>query len=76
MNTFKQLAEENDICIASEHTIYDDTKKDELDDIVRKFDQNRNAKVVVCFCEGYDVRRLLEATKRTNKLHNFVFIGR
>ncbi|XP_065222319.1 metabotropic glutamate receptor 5-like isoform X2 [Planococcus citri] len=72
---FKTLALENDICIASEHTIYDKTRNVELDEVVRKFAYNGKSRVIVCFCEGYDVRRLLEATKRTNMQNNFVFIG-
>jgi hypothetical protein len=47
-----------------------------FDRVIRKLDEDKNARVVVCFCEGMTVRGLLAATKRLNLTGRFLFIGR
>jgi phosphoglycolate phosphatase-like HAD superfamily hydrolase len=47
-----------------------------FDGVIRKLDEDKNARVVVCFCEGMTVRGLLAATKRLNLTGRFLFLGR
>lgn len=45
-------------------------------DVLRNLQQDPNANVVVCFCEGMTVRGLLSAMKRLNLTDRFLLIGR
>jgi hypothetical protein len=47
-----------------------------FDRVILKLDEDKNARVVVCFCEGMTVRGLLAATKRLHLTGRFLFIGR
>ncbi|KAJ8026655.1 Metabotropic glutamate receptor 1 [Holothuria leucospilota] len=72
---FKNLAHLDGICIASSEEISDTAADEEVDDVVRKLLETTTAKVVICFCQGETVRKLLNATKRMNIKNRFLFIG-
>ena len=38
--------------------------------------RDKNARVVVCFCEGWTVRGLLKASRNLNRVGHFLIIGR
>lgn len=81
MKLFQQLiADNNDIYVDHYKDISSDDKQAKFDHIVKKY-QSKGTKVVVCFCEGETVKKLLEAVKKLKLRKNletnpFVFIGR
>lgn len=50
----------------------DDEKFQEL---IRNLEEDEKAHVIVCFCEGLTVRKLLMAIKFLNLTNNFIIIG-
>lgn len=64
------------MCIAKEDSVLSNAEDEVFDSVVRKLDQDQNARVVVCFCEGMTVRGLLAATYRLNLTGRFLFLGR
>lgn len=76
IQAFRELAERANICIAKEDSVLSNAEDEVFERVVRKLDQDQNARVVVCFCEGMTVRGLLAATLRLNLTGRFIFLGR
>lgn len=65
MEVFKNLAQDEGICIANTETVFNNAEDDIFDsilDTLLKYKQT--ARVVACFCEGMTVRGLLKAIRR------------
>lgn len=65
MEVFKNLAQDEGICIANTETLItnaEDTVYDQVLDTLLKY--KSTARVVACFCEGLTVRGLLKAMRR------------
>ncbi|XP_054272576.1 metabotropic glutamate receptor 1-like [Macrosteles quadrilineatus] len=75
IQAFRELAERANICIAKEDSVLSNAEDEVFDNVVKKLDQDQNARVVVCFCEGMTVRGLLAATHRLNLTGRFIFLG-
>ncbi|KAB7507759.1 Metabotropic glutamate receptor 5, partial [Armadillidium nasatum] len=76
ITAFREVAENNNICIAEEDTVLSNAEDEEFNEVIRRLSENDRVNVVVCFCEGMTVRNLLNATIRQNKTRRFLFIGR
>ena len=46
------------------------------DEVIDALWETDGARVVVCFCEGLTIRRLLEAAARKGHRDHFLFLGR
>ncbi|KAL7030586.1 hypothetical protein ACKWTF_006714 [Chironomus riparius] len=66
IQAFRELADKNNICIA---------KEDSFQELIRNLEEDEKAHVIVCFCEGLTVRKLLMAIKYLNLTNNFIIIG-
>ncbi|XP_023317517.1 metabotropic glutamate receptor 1-like [Trichogramma pretiosum] len=75
IQAFRELAEKNNVCVAREDSILTTADESAFDAVVQNLDQDRAANVVVCFCEGFTIRHLMEASKRMNLTGRFVFVG-
>ncbi|PNF32911.1 hypothetical protein B7P43_G01845 [Cryptotermes secundus] len=75
IQAFRELAEKANVCIAKEDSVLSNAEDEVFDGVIRKLDEDKNARVVVCFCEGMTVRGLLASTKRLNLTGRFLFIG-
>ncbi|RUS80043.1 hypothetical protein EGW08_012213, partial [Elysia chlorotica] len=75
MEAFKDRATEKGICFGAEDNIASSAEDKEFDTVVDKLLMTPNATVVVCFCEGLTVRKLMEATRRKNVEGAFLLIG-
>ncbi|KAF5273496.1 hypothetical protein FQA39_LY07513 [Lamprigera yunnana] len=75
IQAFRDLAEEADVCIAREDSVLSNAPAEVFDKVIMNLRQDVNARVVVCFCEGFTVRGLLMATRRLNMSNHFIFIG-
>ena len=76
MQAFRALAEDNGICIAAAKSVYSSSRAEEFDKIVESLEATPTAHVVVCFCEGHTVQKLLTATSRKGKAGKYLLIGR
>jgi ABC-type branched-subunit amino acid transport system substrate-binding protein len=76
IQAFRELAEKANVCIAKEDSVLSNAEDEVFDRVIQKLDEDKNARVVVCFCEGMTVRGLLAATKRLNLTGRFLFLGR
>ncbi|XP_039287871.1 metabotropic glutamate receptor 1-like [Nilaparvata lugens] len=75
MQAFKELALRANVCIAKEDSVLSNADDEVFDSVLRKLNEDRNARVVVCFCEGMTVRGLLAATRRLNLTGRFLLLG-
>ncbi|XP_069676283.1 metabotropic glutamate receptor 1-like [Periplaneta americana] len=75
IQAFRELAEKANVCIAKEDSVLSNAEDDMFDSVILKLNEDQNARVVVCFCEGMTVRGLLAATKRLNLTGRFLFLG-
>lgn len=76
MNAFRTRAQEAGICFATLESMppnADDTKFDELIGAIQSY---RNARVLVCMCEGRTIGRLFAAFKRQRISNEYVVVGR
>nr|CAD7426329.1 unnamed protein product [Timema monikensis] len=76
IQAFRELAEKANVCIAKEDSVLSNAEDEVFEDVLRKLDEDQNARVVVCFCEGMTVRGLLRAIKRLNLFGRFLILGR
>jgi citrate lyase beta subunit len=76
MEMFRDLAGSYNICIAEEDSVASNDEDMEFDRVVDNLKKAPNASVVVCFCEGHTVRRLLQAMVRKGVDGKFMIIGR
>lgn len=66
---FKKLAKAQNVCIAealAAPSVENDTAYNVIIQTLLKTD---SARVIVCFCEGYTARRLMQAMKREPRAH-------
>ncbi|XP_065079892.1 metabotropic glutamate receptor 1-like [Ochlerotatus camptorhynchus] len=75
IQAFRELAEKYGVCIAREDSILSNAEDESFSDVLRNIEQDKNANVVVCFCEGMTVRGLLKAMKKLNMTDRFLLIG-
>ncbi|EDS30958.1 conserved hypothetical protein [Culex quinquefasciatus] len=75
IQAFRELAEKYGVCIAREDSILSNAEDESFSDVLRNIQQDPNANVVVCFCEGMTVRGLLRALERLNLTDRFLLIG-
>lgn len=72
----KLIVDKTDICVDQYLEVSSDDEDEKFSDIVTNL-RSKHANVVVCFCEGRTVRKLLKAVKRLNLSTNpFVLVGR
>ncbi|KAJ9583836.1 hypothetical protein L9F63_021839, partial [Diploptera punctata] len=75
IQAFRELAEKANVCIAKEDSVLSNAEDEMFDNVIRKLNEDKNARVVVCFCEGMTIRGLLKATLRLNLTGRFLFLG-
>ncbi|XP_058814305.1 metabotropic glutamate receptor 1-like [Topomyia yanbarensis] len=75
IQAFRELAEKYGVCIAREDSILSNADDESFSDVLRNIEQDLNANVVVCFCEGMTIRGLLKAMERMNMTDRFLLIG-
>ncbi|XP_038581991.1 metabotropic glutamate receptor 1 isoform X2 [Micropterus salmoides] len=76
MESFKELASLEGLCIAHSDKIYSNAGEKHYDRLLRKLRERLpKARVVVCFCEGMTVRGLLMAMRRLGVFGEFLLIG-
>ena len=76
MAEFEEMLDQYDICIASAEKVKNEDDADMHDHVVRQLLKTESAHVVVCFCEGLTIRRLLNATQRLGAVGRLLFLGR
>ena len=76
IQAFRELTHNLNICIARDESIPTLAPDEAYDYVIGQLLQDKNANVVVCFCEGKTVNGLLAATKRMNVTRKFLIIGR
>lgn len=77
MEEFKNVAKDHGVCIATSEVVSSQGGTEQFDELVTALHKAEKASVVICFCEGRTVKRLLQATKRMfNDTGNFLIIGR
>lgn len=75
IDEFTSRAKDAGICVANSHAIPTDADDDDYDNVVRSLDKFAAARVVVCFCEGFTVQALINATSRLRVAGKYVFFG-
>ncbi|KAG5684310.1 hypothetical protein PVAND_013545 [Polypedilum vanderplanki] len=75
IQAFRELADKNNICIAKEDSILSTDDDEKFQELIKNLEQDEKAHVIVCFCEGLTVRKLLIAIKNLNLTNNFIIIG-
>lgn len=48
---------------------------DKFEELIKNLQEDNNANVIVCFCEGMTVRKMLIAIKQLNLTNRFLIIG-
>nr|KAG5710967.1 hypothetical protein BaRGS_013701 [Batillaria attramentaria] len=76
MEMFTDLAGFHNVCIASTDSVASSDSDHEFDRVVDTLKKTPNASVVVCFCEGITVQKLLKAFSRKGVAGKFLIIGR
>lgn len=75
IDEFTSRAKDAGICVANSHAIPTDADDADYDNVVRSIDKLGTARVVVCFCEGFTVRALINATDRLKVAGKYIFFG-
>ncbi|XP_076445848.1 LOW QUALITY PROTEIN: metabotropic glutamate receptor 5-like [Babylonia areolata] len=75
MKMFTDLAATYNICIASTDSVASSDTDPEFDRVVDTLRRTPNATVVVCFCEGITVKKLLKALSKKGADGRFLIIG-
>lgn len=76
IQAFRELAERANVCIAKEDSVLSNAAEEDFEEVVKNLRTDKNAKVVVCFCEGMTIRGLLKAERRLNFTDKLLIIGR
>ena len=76
MEEFHEMLKAYNICLATETKVEFEENDALHDRVIEHLLRTENARVVVCFCEGLTIRRLLLATQRRNAVGRFLFLGR
>ncbi|XP_075551881.1 metabotropic glutamate receptor 5-like isoform X2 [Dermacentor variabilis] len=75
IDEFTSRAKDAGICVANSHAIPTDADDEDYDSVVRSIDKFGTARVVVCFCEGFTVQALINATARLRVAGKYIFFG-
>ncbi|XP_064473197.1 metabotropic glutamate receptor 5-like [Ornithodoros turicata] len=75
IDEFTMRAKAAGICVANTDAIPSSANDEDYDTVVRNMEKYSSARVVVCFCEGFTVRALINATSRLNVSGKYVFFG-
>ncbi|XP_041859914.1 metabotropic glutamate receptor 7-like [Melanotaenia boesemani] len=76
VEAFTQLSKEaGGICIAQSLKIPHNPKLEDYDKIIQQLLETFSSRAVIIFASEEDIRGVLNATKRANKVGNFVWIG-
>ncbi|KAG7472914.1 hypothetical protein MATL_G00114050 [Megalops atlanticus] len=76
VEAFMQISRDaGGICIAQSLKIPNERKQEDFDKIIRQLLDTRHARAVVIFASDEDIRGVLNATKRANKVGHFLWIG-
>ena len=76
MEAFKDGMKKSGVCIAASDSVGGNADNKTYDAVLDNLISTSNARVVICFCEGGTVRRLILAMKRKNLIGHFLIIGR
>lgn len=72
---FKTLAMANGVCVAESQKISRNAKRKDFDRIIDILASKPNARAVVLFVDEDNVRKLLAASGRANKVGHFLWLG-
>ncbi|XP_022654020.1 metabotropic glutamate receptor 5-like isoform X3 [Varroa destructor] len=75
MEVFATRAKEAGICVATQDTLGHNAEPEEYDNLLYSLSEFPSAKVIVCFCEGFTVHHLINATARLNMTGKYVIFG-
>ncbi|XP_073184352.1 metabotropic glutamate receptor 8 isoform X3 [Lepidochelys kempii] len=76
VEAFTQISREiGGVCIAQSLKIPREPRLGEFDKIVKRLLETPNARAVIMFANEDDIRRILEAAKKTNQTGHFLWIG-
>uniref|UniRef100_A0A4W6EMZ3 Glutamate metabotropic receptor 6 n=1 Tax=Lates calcarifer TaxID=8187 RepID=A0A4W6EMZ3_LATCA len=76
VDAFMQISREaGGVCIAQSVKIPREPTAGEFDKIIRRLMETSNARGVIIFANEDDIKRVLEAAKRTNLTGHFLFVG-
>ncbi|XP_065293102.1 metabotropic glutamate receptor 5-like isoform X2 [Dermacentor albipictus] len=75
IDEFTSRAKDAGICVANSHAIPTDADDEDYNAVVRSIDKFGTARVVVCFCEGFTVQALINATARLRVAGKYIFFG-
>ena len=76
MVEFHEMLAESNICIATQDNVPDEEDYAAHDRVVVNLLQTERARVVVCFCEGNTIKRLLRVIERRGLQGHFLLLGR
>ncbi|XP_067420419.1 metabotropic glutamate receptor 8 isoform X2 [Emydura macquarii macquarii] len=76
VEAFTQISREiGGVCIAQSIKIPREPRMGEFDKIIKRLLETPNARAVIMFANEDDIRRILEAAKKTNQTGHFLWIG-
>ncbi len=75
MTEFKKMMTD-EICIAKTHLLKENSTITRYETILEDFKKEERAKVIVCFCNGEEIKALLEAIQKGKHTGHFVILGR
>ncbi|XP_005994296.2 glutamate receptor, metabotropic 8a [Latimeria chalumnae] len=76
IEAFIQISRETgSVCIAQSLKIPREPKPGEFDKIIKRLMETSNARAIIIFANEDDIRRVLEAAKKTNHSGHFLWIG-
>ncbi|XP_062400977.1 metabotropic glutamate receptor 4-like [Sardina pilchardus] len=67
--------EDGSVCISQSVKIPREPKQGEFVKIIQRLSDNPNARVIILFANEDDIRRLLQAAERENKIGHFLWVG-
>ena len=70
------MAKKAGLCEATSDKVSNNADDEAYDNVIENLKRTENARVVVCFCEGMTVRKLIKAAARKGAKGHFLFIGR
>uniref|UniRef100_A0A9J8AKW4 Glutamate metabotropic receptor 8 n=1 Tax=Cyprinus carpio carpio TaxID=630221 RepID=A0A9J8AKW4_CYPCA len=76
VEAFVQISREmGGVCIAQSLKIPREPRPGEFDKIIRRLLETPNARAIIMFANEDDIRRVLEAAKRSNQTGHFLWVG-
>lgn len=77
MNAFRERAQEVGICFATLESMPPNADDSKFDELIGAIENHRNARIIICMCEGRTVGRLFAAFRRQNiNSEEFLVVGR